>query len=100
MIKHIEFTSDCKRIAKDIMKQADDIYGDAIAYGVVTVEVSLSLVRAFNHDRYAHVNEWEKEINKNLKGCKVTYNDLHKRGLWVITFNIEYDDVDAETEDW
>lgn len=32
MIKHIEFTSDCKRIAKEIMKQADDIYGDAIAY--------------------------------------------------------------------
>lgn len=100
MIKHIEFTSDCKRIAKVIQEQANDATSDAIAFGVVTVEVSLSLVRAFNHDKFAHVKEWEKEINKNLKGCKVTYNDLHKRGLWVIKFNIEYDDVDCETEDW
>lgn len=100
MVIHRNFESDCKRIAKEIMKHADDIYGDAIAYGVITIEVSLGLIRAFNHDRYAHVKEWEKEINKNLKGCKVTYNDLYKRGLWFIKFNIEFDEVDAETEDW
>ena len=70
MIAHKDLGSDCKRIAKYIMKLAkspsDDQFSDMICYGAVTVSVSRSLVEELNKDKWKHHKEWEKEINKNL----------------------------------
>ena len=99
-INNVNLESDCKRIAKTIMKIAsdpsDDKFDDMISFGKVDVVVSGSLLKAFNTQR----KEYIKEINKNLKGCSVSYN-THGYGYGrFILFNIEFDDVDCETEDW
>ena len=104
MIAHKNFESDCKRIAKTIMKIAsdpsDDKFDDMICYGKVTVEVSKSVITELNKDRWKHHKEWEKEINHNLKGCSISIDTTGYCGYCYVSFSIEFDDVDAETEDW
>lgn len=104
MIAHKKLESDCKRIAKEIMKIAsdpsDEQFDDMICFGKVTVNVSMSLVVELNKDKWKHHKEWEKEINKNLKGCTVSIDSVGTSGEWYICFSVEFDDVDPETEDW
>ena len=104
MIVHRNLESDCKRIAKEIMKIAsdpsNDQFDDMICLGKVTVNVSSSLVTVLNEDRWKHRKEWEKEINKNLKGCSVSIDSVGTSGECFICFSVEFDDADAETEDW
>ena len=61
MIKHIEFTSDCKRIAKEIMNAIIGKPSDAhmISDDKFEVIVSVSLLKAFN----SQDKEYIKEIN-------------------------------------
>ena len=98
MIKHIEFTSDCKRIAKEIMNAIIGKPSDAhmISDDKFEVIVSVSLLKAFN----SQDKEYIKEINKYLKGCSVKLDTVGYGHGWFILFNIEFDDVDCETEDW
>ena len=104
MIAHKDFESDCKRIAKEIMKivsdPSNDQFDDAICFGRLDVYISLPLVIDVNKERYKYKKKWEKEINKHLKGCSITLNGVGTGRGWFISFNIEFDDVDAETEDW
>jgi len=104
MIAHKNFESDCKRIAKTIMKIAsdpsDDKFDDMICYGKVTVNVSSSLVEELNKDKWKHHKEWQKEINKNLDGCSVSIDSVGTSGECFICLSVEFDDVDAEFEDW
>lgn len=103
MVTHKDFESDCKRIAKYIMQQAtnpsSEQFDDMINFGSVIVDVSSTLVKAFNANKYKDVPKWEREINKHLQGCSVRYNTLGYPN-WFIKFDIEFDDVDAEVEDW
>lgn len=100
MIAHKEFESNCKRIAKYIMKQArnpqSEQFEGMIDFGAVIVYVSEKLIGDFNTVGKA---KYEKEINKHLKGCSVKYN-THGYPNWYIKFDIEFDDVDPEMEDW
>lgn len=107
MIRHTNFESDCKRIAQYIMKQAknpsSEQFNDMVDFGQCEVIVSKGLLDAFNVDRddkKKKANKWAKEINKHLKGCSVTYKTVGYGHGWFIIFDIEFDDVDAETEDW
>ncbi len=100
MIKHIEFKSDCKRIAKEIQRQANDPTSDAVCLGSVELIVSGTLLVMFKSDKGKHIKEWVKEINKHLKACKVSYKTHGYDDYCFIIFNVEYDEVDAETEDW
>lgn len=104
MITHKDFESDCKRIAKYIMQQATNTqseqFEDMMVFGSVVVDVSPALIKAFNANKYKDVPRWEREINKHLKGCSVKYNTLGYHPNWYIKFDIEFDDVDAETDDW
>ncbi len=104
MIVHKDFGSDCKRIAKYIMKVAknslDDQFDDMILFGKITVSVSKSLMVELNKDNCKHHKQWAKEINKNLKGCSVSISSVETYDECFICFKIEFDDVDAETEDW
>ena len=111
MIVHKDFESDCKRIAKDIMRQATDTqsddFADIISTGSVSIIVSEGLLGTFNAEwlkdskkRKEETIKWEKEINKHLKGCSIKYNTVGYDRGWFIKFDIEFDDVDGETEDW
>ena len=99
-INHTSLESDCKRIAKEIMSIAsnpsNEQFDDMISFGKIDIVVSVSLLKAFNTQR----KEYIKEINKSLKGCSVSYNTHGYGHGWFILFNIEFDDVDCETEDW
>ena len=97
MIAHKNFESNCKRIAKAIMKNCCDPTSDAILYGVTCVDVSSTLIKDFNR---IGVKVYIKGINKFLKGCSVKHNTIGTYSPWFISFNIEFDDVDPETEDW
>lgn len=104
MIVHKDLESDCKRIAEFIMKVAKDPlneqFDDMISFGKITVDVSKSLITELNKDRWKHHKEWEKQINNNLKGCSISIDTTGYCGYCYISFFIEFDDVDAETEDW
>ena len=92
MIKHIDFESDCKRIAKEIQKDANNPTSDAILLGKTEVIVSESLIKYFNQYRKSSkVHEWEAEINKHLKGCRVKYDTLGYGHGWFLIFYIEYE---------
>ena len=96
MIAHRNFESNCKRIAKHIIKHSIDL--DVLGSGVIVIDVSKSLVDDFNTNK----NDYEKEINKLLenKGGKILNGRTGNEEGWILAFNIEFDDVDAETEDW
>lgn len=97
MIAHKNFESNCKRIAKAIMKDCDDTTSDAIFYGVTSVDVSSTLIKDFKR---VGAKDYIKGINKYLKGCSVKHNTTGTYSPWFISFYIEFDDVDPETEDW
>lgn len=96
MIAHRNFESNCKRIAKHIVKHSIDL--DVLGSGVIVIDVSKSFVDNFNTNK----NDYEKEINKLLenKGGKISNGRTGNEEGWILVFNIEFDDVDAETEDW
>lgn len=100
MIAHKDFKSNCKRIAKYIMKQSEnpqsEQFQDMICFGNVIVDVSANLIDDFNAVGKA---KYVKEINKNLKGCCVKYKNCGFAQRY-IKFDIEFDDNDPETEDW
>lgn len=92
MIKHIDFESDCKRIAKEIQKDANNPTSDAILFGKTEVIVSESLIKFFNkYRKSSKVHEWEAEINKYLKGCRVKYDTLGYGKGWFLIFYIKYE---------
>lgn len=94
MVIHKEFESNCKRIAKEIMKIAsdpsDEQFDDMICFGDVTVDVSKVVITDFKAVGKA---KYEKEINKHLKGCRVKYK-THGYSDWFIQFDVEFDDDD------
>jgi hypothetical protein len=96
MIAHKDFESNCKRLAKHIVKHNIDL--DVLGSGVIVIDVSKALVDDFN----ANKKGYEKEINKHLegKGGKILNGRTRNEEGWILAFNIEYDEVDAETEDW
>lgn len=100
MIAHKDYESNSKRIAKYIMKQArnpqSEQFEGMIDFGVVIVHVSEKLIGDFIAVGKA---KYQKEINKHLKGCSVKY-DSYSYAHRCIRFNIEFDDVDPEMEDW
>lgn len=96
MVIHKGFESDCKRIAREIQQEANNPTSDAVCYGTTEVIVSRQLMRHFA----CHKGQWVEEINKYLKGCKVKYETNGYGHGFFIVFNIEFDEVDAETEDW
>ena len=95
-INHLNFESNCKRLAKHIVKHSIDI--DVVTSGIIVIDVSKALVDDFNTNR----NGYEKEINKHLenKGGKILNGRTRNEEGWILVFNIECDEVDAETEDW
>ena len=97
MIKNISIESNCKRIAKDIMKQCKDPEEilDIAAFGKVFVTVSDGLISDFKENKKAYI----KNINKGLKDCSIS-NGRVGVDKDTIVFDIEFDDVDAEMEDW
>ena len=59
----------------------------------------LSINIAYAADKKTYV----KKINKYVKGFTVKSlitNNYYENGEYIIAFDIEFDDVDAETEDW
>lgn len=92
MTNHIDFESDCKRIAKEIQKDANNPTSDAILLGKTEVIVSESLIKYFNQYRKSSkVHEWEAEINKHLKGCRAKYDTLGYGRGWFLIFYIEFE---------
>jgi len=97
MITHKKFESNCKRLAKYIVKHSIDV--EVVTSGVINIDASKSLVDDFESNK----NGYENEINKYLekKGGKILKGrSNYSYNGWYLTFNIEYDEVDAETEDW
>lgn len=96
MIVHKNFESNCNRIAKYIVKHSIDV--EVLGSGVIIIDVSKSLVDDFNGKE----KEYEKEINKYLekKGGKILNGRARNEEGWYLAYNIEFDEVDAETEDW
>lgn len=90
MIKHINFESDCKRIAKEIMNAIIGKPSDAhmLSNSKFEVIVSGSLLKAFNTQQKDYI----KEINKNLKGCSVKLDTVGYGHGYFILFKIEFDD--------
>ena len=101
MVAHRDFESDCKRIAKVIQEEANDPIGDAVCFGSVCVDISRKLAcyldKLIRENKKKFNKEFEKEINKHLKGCKVEWNRIENNCIF---FTIEFDDVDPEFEDW
>ncbi len=97
MVAHKDFESNCKRIAKQIMKDCQDPTSDAIFLGTTSVDVSSSLIDDFNK---VGAKSYIKGINKYLSGCSVTFKTIGTDDNWCLCFNVEFDDVDAEFEDW
>lgn len=101
MIANINFESNCKRIAKDIIRQSTDgdLVFDIEQDGMITIDVSKSL--ALDYSKYK--KEYEKKINKYLNpkgtkvGCKISNGRPSYNPQWHLTFNIEFYDID---EDW
>lgn len=103
MVTHRDFESNCNRIAKAIQKQANDPTSDARLFGVADVWVSAKLIDWFNAEVRKDKKQmklFEKEINKHLKGCIITWDTLGISGGWKLYFHIGFDDVDPEFEDW
>lgn len=99
MVTHKDLESDCKRIAREIMKDANNPVGDAACFGTVIVCVSKALAMAYAADKKAYV----RKINKYIKGCSIKSritNNYFENGEYNIAFDVEFDEVDAETEDW
>ena len=88
MIANVNFESNCKRIAKDIQSECDNPTSNAVCLGSTEVIVSKSLIHDFNH---VSKEKYIKEINKHLKGCKVSFNTLGYGHGWFIVFNVEFD---------
>lgn len=90
MITFKDFESNCKRIAKAIMKEARDPMSPAVLVGIVELDISKNLVFDFN----LYKAKYLKEINKHLKGCSVTFNSLNKSSVYTyIGFNIEFEGI-------
>ena len=100
--KHKSENNIITELLKDIgeFTSHEEQFDDMTYYGKVTINVSMSLVVELNKDKWKHHKEWEKEINKNLKGCTVSIDSVGTSGEWYICFSVEFDDVDPETEDW
>ena len=105
MVTHKNYESDCRRIAKEIKKQASDPTGDTVLFGTAAVTVSESLVecfeRIYQQDKKKFKKKLDNEINKYLKGfsAKFKYASVDY-GHTVYIFDVEFDDVDQEFEDW
>lgn len=97
MISNVNFESNCKRIAKEIQVECNNPTSDAVCLGSTEVIVSKSLIHDFNT---TGTKNYISGINKYLKACKVTYKTHGYGHGWFIVFNVEFDDVDAEVEDW
>lgn len=97
MIKNISTESNCKRIAKDIMKQCKDTEKllDITAFGSVCVTVSEGIISDFE----ANKKTYTKLINKAIKDCSISNGRVGMEKNTIV-FDIEFDDVDAEFEDW
>lgn len=104
MIAYTNFENTCKRIAKYIMKESSNTsseqFDDMIVYGQITVEVSKSLIGEFNTCKGKNIPKWVNQINKNLNGCSVKFKTLGYGMGWFIIYYIDFDDDDAEFEDW
>lgn len=95
------FESNCKRIAKKILKEADDVYGTAIALGKVYVYCSKKMAKVFldTTQRKRYINE----INKILKdkGCSIDFDRVSIiKGYVSFLIAFDEEEIDAETEDW
>jgi len=93
MITNKNFESNARRLARYIVKHCND--ADVLLTGIIVIDVSESLFSDFKKD-------YEKEVNKHLdnKGVKVIYGRTSREDGCSLVFGLEYDDVDAETEDW
>lgn len=89
MIKNISIESNCKRIAKDIMKQCKDTEEilDITAFGSVCVTVSDSLISDFKENKKTYT----KLINKAIKDCSIS-NGRAGMEKNTIVFDIEFED--------
>lgn len=85
MLANKDFESNCKRIAKAIMKKASDLTS-----GTIDVEVSSALFEEYNKDKGKHISNYVKNINKQLKGCVVSHKAVIYCGRWIIQFEIKF----------
>lgn len=94
MVIHKDFESDTKRIARVIMDEASNPFGDWVVFGKVFVDVSSSLLDDFNRLRLdkKSFKAYIDAINKHLKGCSVTFNDVGLNECHYISFNIEFEE--------
>lgn len=97
MISHKNFESNCKRIAKHIVKCSYDLNDDVMAFGRIVIDVSRPLFDDFE----ANKKSYEKEINKHLenKGVKISNGMTSMTEGLSLTFDVDYNDVDPEVED-
>lgn len=97
MLANKDFYSNCKRIAKAIMKDAfSSPTSDAVLFGSVSIQVSENLLGDFNciKENKQKSNElYEQEINKHLKHCRIKTNTCGFDGSgFYLAFNIEFED--------
>ena len=107
MLAHRDFESNCKRIARYVMKQASnpasEEFSDMICLGRFSITVSEPFVKWFNAEIKRDkkmLRKFNGEINRHLKGCSVQWDTIGKDERWLLVFYIEFDDPDPEFEDW
>lgn len=107
MIIHRDFESNCKRIARYVMKQGgnpqSEQFDDMIDLGRISVDVSKPFFEWFNAEIRGNrkmLKKFNAEINKHLKGCSVKWYSIGEYETMYLVFDVEFDDVDPEFEDW
>lgn len=95
MIVHKDFESNCKRIAKAIRRGCTD--SEVLLMGRICLPASTKLIEDF---KSVGKKKYTKEINKHLKGLRVISGKIGFFDKTLLVFDIEFDDVDPETEDW
>jgi hypothetical protein len=95
MISHKDLESNCKRIAKAIRKGCTD--SEVLLMGRICLTASTKLLEDF---KTVGKKKYIKEINKHLKGLRITSGDIGFFDKSLLVFDIEFDEVDPETEDW
>lgn len=90
MVTHKDFESNCKRIAKLIMKEASNPTSDCVLFGSISIDVSLSLIENITENG---TRKYEKRINDLLKCCHVTHSNVgHEETRKYYVLDVEFDD--------
>ena len=101
LIIHRNIESDCKRIAREIMRQLP--YDDFEVYFNVKVAVSEKVVKfmyqIYQKNKRKFNNRLNNEINKHLSYCSATLERVSFNSFGMMPFFHFYVEIDDE-DDW